>query len=153
MRSLLLAVLTSAISVSAFAAPRVYPGAKAAGVIIGEPTALSGKYWLEPDRAIDGALGFGFGREGGLYVHSDYLFHTMRAYQLGTEVFNLFYGPGVRAKFGEKDFRMGIRGAFGTSYYFRGAPLEVFAELGPIFDLSPGTEFSMTGGIGLRYTF
>src|SRR6185503_18546567 len=43
------------------------------GLILGEPTGISGKYWIRHDRAIDGTLSFSFNDY--FLIQSDYLFH------------------------------------------------------------------------------
>lgn len=45
------------------------------GVILGEPTGLSGKYWVSSKNAIDGGLAWSFRRSGFFHVHADYLWH------------------------------------------------------------------------------
>ncbi len=51
------------------------------GVILGEPTGLSGKYWTSSTNAIDGGLAWSFRHAGFFHVHADYLWH----YPLRTE--------------------------------------------------------------------
>lgn len=45
------------------------------GVMVGKPTGVSLKYWLNEDFAIDGGIGASFHHETGLQVHSDLLWH------------------------------------------------------------------------------
>src|SRR5262245_1633418 len=44
------------------------------GLIVGHPTGLSGKGYLTPDTAIDGAIGFGDTTRQ-IHMHADYLWH------------------------------------------------------------------------------
>ncbi|HEU0038897.1 MAG TPA: hypothetical protein VFR76_06460, partial [Verrucomicrobiae bacterium] len=46
-----------------------------AGLILGEPTGASLKYWLNDTMALDGAIGWSFHRETDLHLHSDVLWH------------------------------------------------------------------------------
>src|SRR5262245_47616236 len=43
------------------------------GIIIGDPTGVSGKYLVSPEFAVDGAIGFGLIGEGHLHMHVDFL--------------------------------------------------------------------------------
>ena len=46
------------------------------GVILGEPTGVSVKYWMTPWTAFDGALGWTFGKTNWVQLHGDYLIHN-----------------------------------------------------------------------------
>ena len=59
------------------------------GVVLGEPTGVSGKYWLSEQTAIDGAFGYSFGDR--FRVSMDYLVHT-NAFE--APEFPLYYGVG-----------------------------------------------------------
>jgi hypothetical protein len=48
------------------------------GVILGEPTGLSAKYWISPYCAIDGALAWSLDKKSRVQIHSDYLWHNYR---------------------------------------------------------------------------
>ena len=64
----------------------------------------------------------------------------------------VYYGVGgrIRAKHRE---RVGVRIPVGIAYFVEKEPIEIFLELGPVLDLTPATEFRLTGGIGFRYYF
>lgn len=113
------------------------------GVILGEPTGLSGKLWLGGETAIDGAAAWSFNKGGDLHIHADYLLHS-----LGGEL-GLYYGIGVRVKL-EEDRRAGIRFPLGVSYIAK-TPLDIFLEAAPLLDLAPSTAFRVNAAIGFRY--
>lgn len=123
-----------------------------AGIVVGEPTGLSFKNWVSPRGAVDFAVAWSFGNDDALHVHIDYLFHNFSLFNVEKGDLVFYYGIGGRVK-AEKKSRIGIRIPIGVSYLFERDPVEIFFELGPILDLSPGTEFFVTGGIGFRYYF
>jgi hypothetical protein len=113
------------------------------GVILGEPTGISGKLWLRGGTAIDGAAAWSFSETSEMHLHADYLRHGLRG------ELRLFYGFGVRAKL-EEDRRVGIRFPVGIVYMTE-APLDAFLEAAPILDLAPSTDFSLNAAIGFRF--
>lgn len=122
------------------------------GVILGDPTGVSAKYWLSSENAIDGGLAWSFRRSGFFHVHADYLWHfphTIRS----SEQFVPYAGPGVRIGAGKGRGVFGIRIVGGIGYLPHGAPLDIFAELAPIVDLAPSTEVSFNAGLGIRFFF
>lgn len=122
------------------------------GIIVGEPTGVSLKTWTGSRTALDFAVAWSFGRHDALHLHADYLFHNFNLFKVEKGDLVLYYGVGGRVKAVEKT-RVGVRIPIGISYLFGKDPLEIFFELGPILDLAPATDFTMTGGIGIRYFF
>jgi hypothetical protein len=122
------------------------------GVILGEPTGLSFKSWTGRTTAIDAAAAWSFGREDSLHFHVDYLVHDFNLLKTNKGRLPVYYGIGGRIKLEDKT-RIGVRFPVGVSYIFEDAPLDLFAELGPILDLAPRTEFTLSASIGLRYYF
>jgi hypothetical protein len=53
-------------------------GKNGLGVIFGEPTGFTGKFWLSPDRAFDVGLAFSF--DSFVDIYGDYLFHFPGAF-------------------------------------------------------------------------
>ena len=127
------------------------------GIMMGEPSGLSGKYWLSKQNAIDGGLGWSFTENGSVHLHMDYLYHNYDLLK-GTEgKAPLYFGIGGRFKFknNEKsaDNSIGVRVPVGLAYQFSEVPFDVFAEIVPLLDLSPDTRFTFNGAIGVRYYF
>ena len=66
------------------------------GVIAGEPTGLSFKWWHEGGTAVDLATGWSISRND-LYVHADYLWHrVIDDEEIGGRV-PVYFGVGGRA--------------------------------------------------------
>ncbi len=122
------------------------------GVILGEPTGLSAKYFLGGNKAFDFGLAWSFGNNANIHVHADYLLHRFDLFDVDTGRLPFYYGLGARIKTGNNN-NVGIRIPIGVSYYFQNDPLEIFFEIVPVLDLAPQTEFSGNGGLGLRYYF
>jgi len=120
------------------------------GVILGSPTGISGKYWLDKIHAIDAALGF----SGDFALHADYLWHGWKAFpQPKKGALGAYLGIGGRFEEKKKDNEFGIRFVAGGNYWFEKYPVEVFLELVPVFEVSPDTGLGFDGGIGIRYYF
>ena len=126
------------------------------GIILGEPTGVSFKQWLTKTTAVDAGFAWSFAKgEDAFHIHVDYLVHHFDWIQSTDELanrLNFYLGLGGRAKF-QTDARIGARGVIGLVYFFKGVPLDAFLEVAPILDLAPDTDFSLNGGIGVRYFF
>lgn len=134
------------------------------GLILGEPTGLSAKLWTSRVNAFDFGLGVGMGGDrisyngnyndgSRVHFHMDYLWHSFNAIS-STERFPLYYGIGGRFNSGgnyEESF--GVRGVIGIAWLPRATPIDVFIELVPVFQLTPGTGFGIDAGLGIRYFF
>ena len=124
------------------------------GVILGEPTGLSGKLWTGGKTAFDGAIAWSTDQNANLHLHLDYLIHN---YRFNVDEVNLpfYYGIGGRMKFSENDNDdfIGVRVPLGVAYMFDKAPIDLFFEIVPILDLAPDTDFDLNGAIGARYFF
>ena len=121
------------------------------GVVFGEPTGISGKFWLDGKRAIDAGIAWSFHDKGFLHLHADILWHFPEAIKLEARL-PLYVGIGARVRF-DDPARVGIRVPVGLAWWVDEIPLDVFLELVPILDLTPATKFSMNGGVGVRYFF
>ncbi len=122
------------------------------GVIVGNPTSLSGKYWLGNSAAVDGALGWNLGHGGMIHGHLDYLFHVDGLIPVKKGSLPLFYGPGVFLGLGNNPY-IGVRVPVGFAYYFDQFPVDIFVEVAPSITLIKSTSFGVGGGIGARYYF
>jgi len=124
------------------------------GIIAGQPTGLSAKYWLSSSNALDFALGYSFEKYSRMSLHVDYLFHTRNLFNTSENI-SLHYGPGGRLRLvedGEKS-RLGVRFDVGLTWIPRNSPVDVFLEIAPLLDIIPETKFSFNSGIGVRYYF
>jgi hypothetical protein len=123
------------------------------GILVGEPTAVSAKYWTSGSTAFDFGIGYSFEKNSYLNIHADYLFHVKNIFET-TENISLYYGPGARLRFVENaTTRLGFRFDVGLVWIPRNAPIDVFIEVAPLLDIIPETDFSFNGGIGVRYFF
>lgn len=123
------------------------------GLIIGEPTGVTGKYWLSTKTAIDGAMAWNFGDDDRFQIHADHLWHidvpSMHV-PSGRVPFYVGGGVGVIAgKHSEGVFRIPL----GLTWLSSDAPIEVFAEIVPVVEFAPDTDADLNGGIGIRYYF
>ena len=85
------------------------------GIILGEPTGLSGKYWLNNTNALDCGLGFSFTNfnNSRIQLHCDYLWNIYDLFKT-SEKFVIYYGPGIKILTGgSNDAKLGIRGVAG----------------------------------------
>ena len=133
------------------------------GLIIGEPTGVSAKYYLRNDTAIDFAVGGALlGR--GIQVHSDFLWHPWILDTQDTFVLPVYLGIGLvilnhnsGGSSGDQDqIRVGPRLPVGILFDFTKIPLDVFVEVAPVFDYrNHGDAFGIDidGGLGARYYF
>jgi len=83
------------------------------GVVLGEPTGISAKYWLTSSTALDFGLGYSFTSSNSLFdFYADYVFHSSDMIN-STENFVVYYGPGARLKIRESSSKLGVRGVIG----------------------------------------
>lgn len=131
------------------------------GIMVGDPTGISGKYWLSGDRAADFGLAWSLNGDY-FHVHADYLFHNTSLISVSKGQLALYYGPGVRIRTWSKgkwedhdgsQVSFGARFPVGLDYMFDGAPVDCFLELAPSLDLVPSTTFDLDAAIGARYWF
>ncbi len=134
------------------------------GIILGEPTGLSAKFWTSKENAFDFGLGFSLGgdrlaykgnydRDKRAHFHMDYLWHSFNAIS-STERFPLYYGIGGRFNSGGSyEASFGIRGVFGIAWFPHSAPIDIFVELVPVLQITSSAGLGIDAGIGIRYFF
>lgn len=122
------------------------------GLIIGEPTGFSFKYWMSSTSAVDAALAWSFVDNGAFHIHADYLLHSFDLIRVPEGKMPFYYGIGGRLKTTD-DARLGVRVPLGLAYLFQKAPVDIFLEVVPILDLTPQTDFRINAAIGARYFF
>jgi hypothetical protein len=134
------------------------------GVMVGEPTGLSLKKWIEASHALDAGVAWSFSENASLHFHGDYLFHRFDILSIPelSGALPIHYGLGFRIKLKESnqgrgrnndDAMIGVRIPVGVSYLLPDVPIDVFAEIVPVFDVAPKSEFSLNAAIGVRYYF
>ena len=137
------------------------------GVILGDPTGLSGKYFLGGNDAIDGGLAYGHHE---LILFGDYLRHFPGKFgRQNAFVANLtpYVGIGPAFAFGDgndkhnhrfihdddDDFAFGGRIPLGAEWMAPDMPLGVSLEIVPGMVLIPETDAFVQGGLAVRYYF
>ncbi len=154
----LLFLTVLAITVAAWGSP-IQPGRNfGLGLVAGDPTGLSLKYWKGSTNAIQGSLAWSFLKNGYLRANADYLWHDYDLITVEKGSLPLYYGPGVtlwagRVRDDHGGANIGVRGVCGLEYIFKGAPFDLFLELAPTLDLAPATGLWLQGGLGARYYF
>ena len=122
------------------------------GIIVGEPTGVSFKYWTDSNSAFDGAIAWSFINGGALHIHADYILHSFNLIRVESGKLPFYYGIGGRIKFLD-DAGIGVRVPVGLTYIFDDTPIDIFLEIVPILDLTPKTDFKINAAIGGRYYF
>lgn len=125
------------------------------GVIIGEPTGVSAKFWTSGNSAMDLGVAWSLSESGTIHdpsgrmhIHSDYLWHFWSDSDVA-----LYLGLGGRLLF-EDETQFAARLPFGLQFNV-GRRLGIFFELAPTLPIMPETEsdFDINGGAGIRLRF
>lgn len=131
------------------------------GVVVGIPTGVTAKIWLDDAWAVDGTAGV---IGGDLDMHLAFLFHNFSWYGNMskkplwladlTEKADLpfYYGIGPRVLFRD-DSELGLRFPLGLSCLPKNSNWEIFAEFAPVMRLTPCFGFNGDIGMGVRYYF
>ncbi len=122
------------------------------GVIIGEPTGLSGKYWLSGSTAVDLAAAWSFGKTSAFQAQADFVLHQFDLFNVEKGKLPIYYGIGGAVLFSRK-LGLGVRVPVGIDYEFAHSPLDLFLEVVPKLALSPATRFDLNAGLGMRFWF
>ena len=119
------------------------------GLILGEPSGATAKYWTAYDQALVGSVGIS--RFEATRVGLDYMWHFN---SFNSDVVGLYAGPGVAfgALQGSSGDRVGARAMLGMNIVPRSTALEVFFEAGPLFSIPSGggVNTSLDAAAGIR---
>ena len=158
-RLIIIFILVCFLSAASFAQSRDL----GVGIIIGEPTGISLKHWVDNEVAIDGALAWSLDEDDTFHIHADYLLHRYDFFnQRGIDgKVPVYYGAGGRLKLRDDDKRgdddddvfIGIRFPLGVSYMIPDTYFDVFLEIVPVFDIYPDTDIDLEAAFGGRYYF
>ncbi len=144
----LLITLALAFKVDILLAQRVN-GEVGIGAQVGQPTGVTLKIFRER-ASLDFLAAYNWDDFFFLNVHSIYDVHLN-----DRNTSHFFYGPGgfigVRDRRGNDQVELGVSASFGLDFIFD--KIEIFVQATPRLALSPGTEFDMGGGAGLRIYF
>jgi hypothetical protein len=132
------------------------------GIILGEPSGLSAKLFLDARHALDFALDYSL-VDSALYIHADYLLHFSGWRVRDGGVHRLVPYVGLGGKVGlrdhddgrghDRDGALGARIPLGIAWMPASVPIDVFLELVPGLFLIPETDPDLDASLGLRYFF
>jgi hypothetical protein len=130
----------------------------ALGVILGDPSGLSGKAKQDGAHSIDGALAYSSGKHHGMQFHADYLWDRARSWGTTQGPLDMYYGLGGRLISYNDDhdnskLSIGPRGSLGLDFNINNPNLEFFGELALILEVSPEMTADLDAGIGARIRF
>ncbi len=143
-----------------FATPGLAIGKYGIGVgfVLGDPSAITMKYFINEQHAFD--VGIGEAGGDGFYLYGDYLLHFPTI--IPVEKITLYLGGGIGFHDFEKDRkhkddidenRIEVRLPIGVEFETPRIPLGVFLEIAPAMRLAPDVDFGFRGGLGIRYYF
>lgn len=131
----------------------------AVGVVLGDPTGLSGRLGLDGNYSLNGALAYAAGGRSGVYVHGTYIRDKARTFAIeNSGPIEMYYGLGLRViaidsgKY-DGDVLVGPRAPLGLAYNINNPNLEIFGELSVALDLVPRTDVDLDVGVGVRIRF
>lgn len=145
-RSLLIILLVCGL---APAAARAQSGKIGVGLVLFEPTGLTGKTWFAGSTALAGGIGWSTEENHYLHIHLDFLFLRQRLAADRNLDLDFYLGLGGKIIFRDEDMAW-LRVPLGVDFLLRRSPLNFFFEIVPSFDFS---EFKLFGAIGFRYVF
>ncbi len=134
------------------------------GIMVGDPTGLTAKFWTQRNSAF--VIDVGGSYFGSPRIGVDYLWH-FDAFR--SNIAKLYAGLGGALGIGEGKgiyyandagrfyFRsdngigIGARGVFGVNIIPQNTPLEVFLELGILVGLTPSFGSAVDSGLGIRF--
>ncbi len=148
MRILLLLLSLAGLAAPVAAAPQL-ANQVGAGVIAESPTGATLKWWNDDLLAVDGGVGYG----NAAVFYADVLLNSWRLLpELRDAETNLYVGIGPRVA-SDDGGQFALRAMGGFGFWPKSAPIELFAEVGPTFKLTPDNKVGIDGGVGLRYYF
>ncbi len=169
-RIVAIAVLLATVALATPSAKAQTPGEKGTfgvGLVLGEPTGVAAKLYLDGDSdlAVAAAVGPALGA-GGLHFHADLLWHPWILTKEPSFVLPAYVGVGVRLLAHDRDpedddFHIGPRAVGGILFDFSEVPIDVFAEVAGVLEYRTGSSdpdhegmaITLNAGIGARYYF
>ncbi|MBU0561612.1 MAG: hypothetical protein KJ799_18050 [Bacteroidetes bacterium] len=125
-----------------------------AGIMLGEPAGFSGKYWLNETESINFGIGAAlFKTNKSFSLHVDLIQNLCGLFE-SPYTNQFYYGFGLRLHMNSKNRGgVGVRGVGGLSMFLDKLPVDLFAELAPVFTLLPDTSLEFDLSLGGRYYF
>lgn len=131
------------------AASAAQPAKAGVGLMLFEPSGLTGKLWLGGTTALAGGIGWSAEKDHYLHVHADFLFLRYRLAGDANLDLDLYLGAGGKIIFRDFD-NAWVRVPVGVDFLLRKSPFNFFFEVVPSFNFS---EVNLFGAIGFRYIF
>jgi hypothetical protein len=163
-----LALLLAPVSASAMADTDNLNGHFGLGFQIGAPFAITGKYWLSKETALQAYLGtfsHGWNAAGVDWVYEfarirpsgaplTFGFHVGVGGIVGFGHGNCFDGFGDHRCGGtDDDVALGVRMPIAANMYLTKVPIEIFLELSPVFEIIPDFDGDLIAALGGRFYF
>jgi len=125
------------------------------GFIVGEPTGIDAKIFLNNTNALEFGAAWSLDHDDAFHLQGDYLWHRYNLIDLDSQdELPLYFGIGARmVLLDEADDVVGIRFPVGLDYLFYNYPFDIFAAIVPILDVAPETDVDLEGCIGARFWF
>ncbi len=120
------------------------------GLILGEPTGISAKGWLNGSLAVSAALAWSVVEQDRFQVQSDLLWHNLRLMTFAGTPFPLFAGVGTLVRFGDS-YHFGIRVPAGGIFLIKPLGLDISVEVAPKYEILQNRGFGLDAGMSVRY--
>jgi hypothetical protein len=118
---------------------------------------INAKYFLDETNAFDFAIAPRITGNRDWLIWADYLYHIRSLITVEKGELPVYFGVGGRAKIQENnnDNKFGIRFPVGLAYEFAAAPVDIFLEFAPVWDVTwpPNYDFDGEGFFGVRFYF
>ncbi len=156
----LIILLASFLGSLSLAAPANRNGDLGLGVMLGNTTSITGKYWTEKDRGWDIAGGGSEEKEG--WLQASYIKHYIGAFGAETRFIGEttpYAGVGLGMGFNRTTDDIKYRNDYfarlplGLSWMPNRTPVDLFAEATPTYMFSPEGVLYLSGNVGGRYYF
>ena len=131
---------------------RAEGGSFGLGLILGQPTGITGAYQLSERTMIDAAVGFGWVRDRDFYLHVEFDYFLPTLVTGNSVALSAYLGIGGFF-FAHNDPAFGARAPFGLSLDFTTVPLQIFLEASLLLLIVPDVDIDVRGALGFRYYF
>lgn len=131
---------------------RAESGSFGLGLILGQPTGVTGAYQLSDHTALDGALGLGWVDDRNFYLHVEFDYFLPVLVRGSSVELSPYLGIGGFFV-SHEDPALGARAPFGLALDFTTAPLQIFLEASVLLLVVPDIDLDIRGALGFRYYF
>lgn len=127
------------------------PGRFGIGLIVGDPSGVSGKHNLGR-MAIDWAVGWGLIEGDGIQGHVDWLW-SLDLKSFDRADLGLHFGVGPKLALFDDAAWVGARAPVGVNFAFERVPIDVFVEVAAGLWIVEETDFDLDAAAGARWWF